>query len=87
MRVNPDMETLDIERIELPKDPIDFHPEFIFKDGKEFVLLPKEEFLLALKHLEDYEDHYAFEQAKKENGDAPHISHKKLLKELGLDES
>jgi hypothetical protein len=79
------MESLDIERIELPKDPIHFHPEFILKDGKEYVLLPKEEFILALKHLEDYEDHYAIEEARRENVGRPLRSIEELLNELRHD--
>ncbi|MEI8134149.1 MAG: type II toxin-antitoxin system Phd/YefM family antitoxin [bacterium] len=72
------MEELIIEPIELPKAPIDFHPEFTTKDGKDYVILPKEEFLLALRHLEDYEDHYAIEEARRENANKPSISHEEF---------
>jgi hypothetical protein len=79
------MEKLIIEPIELPKEPIEFHPEFIRRDGMDYVLLPKEEFLLAIKHLEDYEDHYAIEEAKRESAGLPTIAYDELRKELGLE--
>ncbi len=77
-------EELIIEPIELPKEPIHSHPEFIMRDGKEYVLLPKEEFLLAVRHLEDYEDHYAIEEARRENANHPLIPYEQFRKELGL---
>ena len=64
---------------------IEFHPEFLKKDGKnEFVVLPYEEFVTIQELLEDAEDLLLLEQAKREDQGKPGVSLEDMMKRFGL---
>ena len=64
---------------------IEFHPEFIKKNGKnEFVVLPYEEFVTIQELLEDAEDLLLLEQAKREDRGKPGVSLEEMMKRFGL---
>ena len=64
---------------------IEFHPEFLKKNGKnEFVVLPYEEFVTIQELLEDAEDLLLLEQAKREDHGKPGISLEEIMKRFGL---
>ena len=66
---------------------IEFHPEFLKKNGKnEFVVLPYEEFVSIQELLEDAEDLLLLEQAKKEDHGKPGVSLEEMMKRFGLTE-
>ena len=65
---------------------IQFHPEFLKKDGKnEFVVLPYEEFLAIQDLLSDAQDLIELRQAKAEEGDEPAVSLEEVRKKFGLE--
>lgn len=65
---------------------IQFHPEFLKKDGKnEFVVLPYEEFLAIQDLLSDAQDLIELRQAKAEEGDEPTVSLEEVRKKFGLE--
>lgn len=63
---------------------MEFHPEFLKKDGNEFVVLPYEEFVTIQELLEDAEDLLSLEQAKKEDHGKPGVSLDEMMKRFGL---
>ena len=64
---------------------IEFHPEFLKKDGKnEFVVLPYEEFVTIQELLEDAEDILLLEQAKREDRGKPGVSLEVMMKRFGI---
>ena len=64
---------------------IEFHPEFLKKDGKnEFVVLPYEEFVTIQELLEDAEDLLLLEQEKREDHGKPGVSLEQMMKRFGL---
>ncbi|MFH1108539.1 MAG: type II toxin-antitoxin system Phd/YefM family antitoxin [Planctomycetota bacterium] len=66
---------------------IEFHPEFLKKDGKnEFVVLPYDEFLAIQDLLSDAEDLIELRQAKAEEGDAPTVSLAEVRRKFGLED-
>ena len=65
---------------------IEFHPEFLKKDGNDFVVLPYEEFVSIQELLEDAEDLLLLEQAKKEDHGKPGVSLGEMMKRFGLTE-
>ena len=65
---------------------IEFHPEFLKKDGNDFVVLPYEEFVSIQELLEDAEDLLLLEQAKKEDFGKPGVSLEEMMKRFGLTE-
>lgn len=65
---------------------IQFHPEFLKKDGKnEFVVLPYDEFLAIQDLLSDAEDLMELRHAKAEERDEPTVSLAEVRKKFGLD--
>lgn len=65
---------------------IEFHPEFLKKDGKnEFVVLPYEEFVAIQDLLSDAQDLIELRQAKAEEGDEPTVSLEEVRKKFGLE--
>jgi len=66
---------------------IEFHPEFLKKDGKnEFVVLPYEEFVAIQDLLSDAQDLIELRQAKAEEGDEPTVSLEEVRKKFGLED-
>ena len=66
---------------------IQFHPEFLKKDGKnEFVVLPYDEFLAIQDLLSDAQDLIELRQAKGEEGDEPVVSLKEVRKKFELED-
>ena len=65
---------------------IEFHPEFLKKDGSDFVVLPYEEFVSIQELLEDAEDLLLLEQAKKEDQGKPGVTLEEMMKRFGLTE-
>ena len=64
---------------------IEFHPEFLKKDGKnEFVVLPYDEFVTIQELLEDAEDLLLLEQAKREDRGKPGVSLEEMMKRFGI---
>ena len=64
---------------------IEFHPEFLKKNGKnEFVVLPYDEFVTIQELLEDAEDVLLLEQAKREDHGKPGVSLEEMMKRFGL---
>ncbi len=64
---------------------IQFHPEFIKKNGKnEFVVLPYEEFVTIQELLEDAEDALLLEQARREDKGQPGVSIEEVMKRFGM---
>ncbi len=64
---------------------IQFHPEFLKKNGKnEFVVLPYEEFVRMQELLEDAEDLLLLEQAKQEDAGKPGISLEEMMTRFGI---
>ncbi len=64
---------------------IEFHPEFLKKDGKnEFVVLPYEEFVTIQELLEDAEDLLLLEQARREDRGQPGVSLEEMMKRFGI---
>lgn len=63
---------------------IQIHPNFVERNGKNFVELPEEEFETLRELAEDMDDLMELEAALKEQGDAPTISSADLRKKLGL---
>ena len=63
---------------------IEFHPEFLKKDGNDFVVLPYDEFVTIQELLEDAEDVLLLEQAKKEDHGKPGVSLEEIMKRFGL---
>ena len=64
---------------------IEFHPEFLKKDGKnEFVVLPYEEFVTIQELLDDAEDLLLLEQAKREDRGKPGVSLEEMMKRFGI---
>ena len=64
---------------------IQFHPEFIKKNGKnEFVILPYEEFVTIQELLEDAEDALLLEQARREDQGKPGVTLEEVMKRLGM---
>ena len=63
---------------------IELHPERLEKDGKQFVVLPSEEFAAIEQALADAEDLAALRAAKKEEHGAPGVPLEQVLDDLGL---
>ncbi len=63
---------------------IELHPETLKKDGKQFVILTREEFAAIEQALADGEDLAALRAAKKEEYDAPGVPLEQVVDELGL---
>ena len=64
---------------------IEFHPEFLKKNGKnEFVVLPYEEFVTTQELLEDAEDLLLLQQAKQEDEGKPGVALEEVMKRFGL---
>ncbi len=63
---------------------LDLHPEIIRKGGKEFVVLPSEEFRLIQEKLDDAEDLMELRKAKEREGRAPTQTLDQVKKTLGL---
>lgn len=64
---------------------IEFHPEFLKKDGKnEFVVLPYEEFVTIQELLEDAEDLLLLERAGREDRGKPGVSLDEMMQRFGL---
>jgi hypothetical protein len=64
---------------------IQFHPEFLKKNGKnEFVVLPYEEFVTIQELLEDAEDALLLEQARREDQGKPGVSLEEVMKRFGI---
>ena len=64
---------------------IQFHPEFLKKDGKnEFVVLPYEEFVTIQELLEDAENLLLLEQARREDRGKPGVSLEEVMKRFGI---
>jgi hypothetical protein len=64
---------------------IQFHPEFLKKNGKnEFVVLPYEEFVRMQELLEDAEDLLLLEQARKEDAGKPSVSLEEMMARFGI---
>ena len=64
---------------------IEFHPEFLKKDGKnEFVVLPYDEFVTIQELLENAEDLLLLEQAKREDRGKPGVSLEEMMKRFGI---
>lgn len=64
---------------------IEFHPEFLKKNGKnEFVVLPYEEFVAIQELLADAEDLIELRLAKSAEGNAPTVSLEEVKKKFGI---
>ncbi|MEK6675002.1 MAG: type II toxin-antitoxin system Phd/YefM family antitoxin [Planctomycetota bacterium] len=64
---------------------IEFHPEFLKKDGKnEFVVLPYDEFVTIQELLEDAEDLLLLEQAKREDHGKSGVMLEEMMKRFGI---
>lgn len=64
---------------------IEFHPEFLKKNGKnEFVVLPYEEFVTIQELLEDAEDMLLLEQPMREDLGKPGVTLGEMMKRFGL---
>ncbi len=64
---------------------IEFHPEFLKKNGKnEFVVLPYEEFVTLQELLEDAEDLLLLQQAKQEDEGKPGVALEEVMKRFAL---
>jgi len=64
---------------------IEFHPEFLKKNGKnEFVVLPYEEFVTIQELLEDAEDLLLPQQAKQEDEGKPGVANEDVMKRFGI---
>lgn len=63
---------------------LELHPEYIEKDGKEFVLVPSDEFRLIEEELLDLDDLRALRDTKVKYKDAPTYTISEAKKELGL---
>ena len=64
---------------------IEFHPEFLKKNGKnEFVVLPYEEFVTIQELLEDAEDLLLPQQAKQEDEGKPGVPIEDVMKRFGI---
>ena len=64
---------------------IEFHPEFLKKNGKnEFVVLPYEEFVTIQELLEDAEDLLLLQQAKQEDEGKPGVPLEDVMKRFGI---
>ena len=64
---------------------IEFHPEFLKKNGKnEFVVLPYDEFVKMQELLSDAQDLIELRQAKTDEGDAPAVSLEEVKKRFGI---
>ena len=64
---------------------IEFHPEFLKKNGKnEFVVLPYEEFVTIQELLEDAEDLLLLQQAKQEDEGKPGVAIEDVMKRFGI---
>ena len=62
---------------------IDLHPEILKKNGREFAVLPYEEYLAITEALADYEDLQDLRTAKAEEGNAATMSLKEASKRYG----
>ncbi len=64
---------------------IQFHPEFLKKNGRnEFVVLPYEEFVTMQELLEDAEDLLLLEHAKREDRGKPGVSLEEMMNRFGI---
>jgi PHD/YefM family antitoxin component YafN of YafNO toxin-antitoxin module len=63
---------------------IQFHPEFLNKNGQDFVVLPHEEFVRMQELLEDAEDLLLLEQAKREDAGKPGVSLDQMMARFGI---
>ena len=64
---------------------IEFHPEFLKKNGKnEFIILPYEEFVRMQELLDDAEDLLLLEQAKQEDAGKPGVSLEEMMTRFGI---
>lgn len=61
------------------------HTEIIEKEGKQFFVLPQEEFIALQDSLEDYEDLKALREAKASSGSEPTRSLDSVIREVELD--
>ena len=63
---------------------VTLHPESITKDGKQFIVLPAEEFEAWQEELEEIHDLIALSEAEATAGSEPNVPWEKLKAELGL---
>lgn len=63
---------------------IKLHPEILKRDGKEFAVLPYEEFLAIQELIEDMEDLRLIEEAKAADSGEPGIPLEEVKRTLGL---
>ncbi len=62
------------------------HPSILEQEGKQFAVLPYNEFLALQEELQDYYDLKELRAAKKAEANAPTLSFDEAKKALGLDE-
>jgi PHD/YefM family antitoxin component YafN of YafNO toxin-antitoxin module len=63
---------------------VTLHPEQVSKDGKQFVMLPAEEFEAWQEEMEEVRDLIALSEAQADAGKEPRIPWEKLKVELGI---
>jgi hypothetical protein len=59
--------------------------EHVNKNGREYVLVPEENFREIREEIEDAEDLRLLRSARMENEGKPLLSHDEMMRELGLD--
>ncbi|MDJ0845807.1 MAG: type II toxin-antitoxin system Phd/YefM family antitoxin [Crocosphaera sp.] len=64
---------------------IELHPEFLTKNGKNFAVLPYEEFLEIQEILEDLEDLEDLRKVKEQEKDSPSYSLDEVKEMLNID--
>ncbi len=60
--------------------------EHVHKNGKEYVLVPEENFLEIQEKIEDAEDLQLLRAARSENEGKPLLTHAEMMRELGLED-
>jgi mRNA-degrading endonuclease RelE of RelBE toxin-antitoxin system len=63
---------------------IQFHPEFLKKNGQDYVVLPHEEYVKMQELLEDAEDLLLLEQAKREDAGKPGATLEGMMARFGI---
>ena len=74
----------DIEEKSIANFMIDLHPETLSKNGRQFVLLPHEEFEAIQEELDQLEDLRALREAKATDANAPGLSLVEVKQRYGI---
>ena len=63
---------------------VELHPRELQENGKQFVVLPREEFEALEEEIEEVRDLIAFAEAEAQAGQEPRVTWERLKKELSL---